>query len=784
MYPLFFIAVKNLKKKKGDVAVLFLLIMLAALLLYVSVSGLTGTVKVLDDAYEKAHTADYLFITNSDKELEIENVLLAQNEVEEYEKTECVYFNEGKFRKDKNVNESTLCIGAADDKRLISKLAGVSKHKMNYSDIYLPYYLKAAENYKDGDDIWLTFGSKEYKFTVAGFVEDPIFATPLNITVYSMYISRACMEDIMIENAAFKDSRCMQYKVRLKAGESSSDFDDKVISILNKEVQGITDKFNMGLNGELMKGGDAIMSNISMGIILIFSALLILVALIIIRFSIRNFMELNLKNIGIFQASGYTVRQLRMTSLLEMVMISFFGILAGNLSGTLVSDIIGTFQGVMMGISWNRGFDFKISVFTSITIFIIIIGVCTISSRAYGKVTVLDALRGGIHTHNFKKNFFPFEKSRLPYGIIMAGKNIMGEKLKNLSVLFIIMLLSFSSCVGFNLYQNFVLTTDNVLKIVGAEVGDVMLAGDDLGKVGEEIENWEEIESVLYFNSTNTKLSNGRNHQTLVCYIWKEPADLKNETIVRGRLPQYDNEIVLATRAADALNVEVGDVVYVEGTGEKKDYIICGIDQRTSNMGMDSLITMDGAERLNGNSQATTLHLYTRNGVSYNEIQNKILKEFPDISIMNGEKISSEALSGVEIGITAICIIFGIITLFVVAMVEVLLVRSKVIKERKNYGINKALGYTTYQLIRQTIINNMPVIITGSISGVIISTFLMNPMVVLCFSFCKMEKINLIFKPVWMVAVVMGIVAVAAVASFLSSLKICRIEPVKMLTED
>ncbi|MDE5781893.1 MAG: FtsX-like permease family protein [Lachnospiraceae bacterium] len=785
MYPLFFIAKKNLKKKKGDVAVLFILIMLATLLLYVSISGLTGTNRVLDTAYENAHTADYLFITNSERESEIENVLLAQKEVEEYEKTECIFFSDGKYRKDKNVSESPLCIGAADDKRLISKLAGVSVNNIRYSDIYLPFYLKAAQNYKEGDDIFLTFDGKEYKFNVAGFVEDPIFATPLNISIYYMYISRAYMEDIMNENTSFKNSRCMQYKVRLKHGESSNDFDDKIMSVFTEEVQGINDVYNIGLNGELMKGGDALMSNISMGIILIFSALLILVALIIIRFSIHNFMELNLKNMGILQASGYTIRQLRTISVLEMGIIAFFGILAGNMLGILLSDVIGNFQGIMIGISWNQGFNLKISAFTAIITFIIITGVCGISSAVYGKVTVLDALRGGIHTHNFKKNYFPFEKSHLPYSIIMAGKNIMGEKLKNLSILCIMILLSFASCVGLNLYQNFVLaTTDNLAKIVGAETGDVMLEGDDLERLGVEIENWDEIDNILYSNSINVKLINGKNHQTVLCDVWNEPAGLKNETIIRGRVPEFDNEIVLTTALADALNVDMGDVVYVESSGKKLDYVISGIDQKTGNMGLKSLMTMEGAKRLNGNISVSTLYLYTHNGVTYEEIQSKISNKFPEIRIINSEKLVAESAAGVKLGMAAICVIFVIITSFAVVMVEVLLVSSKIVKERKNYGINKALGYTTGRLICQTVINNMPIIVTGATLGAIISSFLMNPMMVLAFSFCKMEKISLDINPVWMIVAVIGIAVLAAAISFLSSLKISRIEPVKMLSEE
>ncbi len=52
MYVLYFLAKKNLKKKKGDVAVLLILTSLATLLLYTSISALTQTSQVIEAAFE------------------------------------------------------------------------------------------------------------------------------------------------------------------------------------------------------------------------------------------------------------------------------------------------------------------------------------------------------------------------------------------------------------------------------------------------------------------------------------------------------------------------------------------------------------------------------------------------------------------------------------------------------------------------------------------------------------------------------------------------------------
>ena len=63
MYRMFFIARNNLARKKNDAATLLVLLMLSTVLLYISVSVLRCTPKVIDTASEEAVTADFLYVS-------------------------------------------------------------------------------------------------------------------------------------------------------------------------------------------------------------------------------------------------------------------------------------------------------------------------------------------------------------------------------------------------------------------------------------------------------------------------------------------------------------------------------------------------------------------------------------------------------------------------------------------------------------------------------------------------------------------------------------------------
>ena len=85
MYPMFFIAKNNLKKHKGEVAILFILIFLAALLLFCSLSLMLsgpGAIKAHDEKY---HASDLLVFSTSEIQ---ENLAESMEKIASVEGTE------------------------------------------------------------------------------------------------------------------------------------------------------------------------------------------------------------------------------------------------------------------------------------------------------------------------------------------------------------------------------------------------------------------------------------------------------------------------------------------------------------------------------------------------------------------------------------------------------------------------------------------------------------------------------------------------------------------------
>lgn len=785
MYRLLFIARNNLKKKKSDVVVLVFLTMLAVTLLYVSNTALTNTGKVLDRVYEETNGADQIFVTASREREKLTELISSQDEVKQWEVNSCLYASAAKYRKEGEAeNEGSFCIGIMEEERTIQSYSIHDEGEKKKNSILLPYYFKAGYSYKTGDIIYLTLGANDYKFEVLGFIEDGLFATPMNISVYRCYIGQKYLDEIMTKEKGLLQDGCYEYKVKLKQGESSYKFDQKISEQIVKEISDIANYGNLGMNWESMKGGDAMMSNIGMGILMVFGILLIVVAIIIIRFSVQNFIQDNMKNIGILQATGYTSWELKIGGVLEMLCISLTGTVLGLLAGYLCGGAIGNLQAMFIGVSWRIGFDKKAALLTAALVNTVIFLVTFFTVRIYGKITVLNALRGGVATHNFRKNHIPLEKTNVFLQGALGLKSILKEKRKSGTVCMIVLILSFSSCVGFVLYQNFSLERENLLKLVGAETGDAVVEGENLEQIAKEISAWEEVVRVSYYSSCSAKLSKGEESTTLTVDFWKTPETLDYEALVVGRLPKYENEIVITTKVSEKLQAQVGDVIYVEGVGQRKDYIVCGIDQKINNMGMKALLNYKGAERLNGFCTTYYLYVHTKENVTYSQLEAMLNETYENIKIMDSKKLVESMIASIAIAMKLICIIFVAITVFVVCMVVMLLVKTKVSQERRNYGIYKALGFTTKQLILQMICSNLPQMVTGAVLGAVASVYLTDTLVISCVSFFGIKSCHMVINPFWQILTVAGITIVATLVTVAFSLKIRKIEPAQMLMSE
>ena len=528
-------------------------------------------------------------------------------------------------------------------------------------------------------------------------------------------------------------------------------------------------------------------TNIAASIVLILTIMLVIMAVIIMHFSIRNFIELNVQNIGLLQATGYTAKELRFACVMEQMIIGVIATGMAVIAGIFLSKPLSNLSGMMMGLSGFSGICIPalISTLTGIPAMVLIGSL--IATTSYKKLTVLESLRSGITSHNFKKNHFPLENSRLPLSLAMAGKNIFGSGKKSVFITLIVAGLAFSTCLGFTLFQNWALDQTALLKLVGFESSDIQAYAPGDNEFLKDMKDHPEVKKVNTWTTVpSMEVTYLDNSTSLGIDVYGDVSLLNNEYILEGHLPQNEKEIVLTAVEADILGVSVGDKVNVKSIVEDGtvSYTVSGIDQKINNLGKKAVMSEEGARRLNPDYKFYNVLVYLKDSSRSKELKKQWEKQYPDFQFTLVNDLIGSTINTIKDSMLAICVIFIIATCFVVILTQLLLTRAQVIRERTDLGVSKAMGYTSGELIRRTLMTNLPTIVLGIVIGLVMHIAFSNRMILIGLASFGIKQNNFVTSPVWFAVTAVIILGCAVITAFLSGSGITKLEPVKILKEE
>lgn len=818
MYKLYFIAKNNMKRQKGDMITFFILTFIAAFLIFNCASTLLGMGNVMDERFEEINGAhELLFTGDTDAENECAKKAFEDNEhIIDYEATPCLgLYAEYRNKDDDDWQEYQFFMESFNQEKRIMKTldSDIDVNTLSDNDILVPYFLNSR--FHVGDTFQFRIEDKVYDFNVAGYVQDPYFASSINITIYYIYISQEMIDKLKDEHPQNVQAY-MVHKGIIDESELApvtsnvieyiySTNDDTEYYTTSELEQEITESYKdyiapyssaepdknytgfLAVNWQAMRGGAQFLPMIAMAVIFMFAVLILVIAIIIISFSIKNFIQRNMKNTGILEASGYTVGELRGALSVQIVMVAFIGAVLGVIAAVLTSAQFGSLVSQVLGLSWNQPVNYKMAVFTVIILSLLILLVSRGTSKVYKKVTVLDALRGGINAHNFKRNFFPLEKTFLPTPMVLSFKETFGEVGRNVLMLLIMIVLTLSALLGFGMMENFGADPDRILKIMGFEGGTILVEADEDAR--EELMVMDGVDNVLEQYGFEPVVSKGDKNQNVYTYAFKDMDKRLNMVLIKGRTAKHDNEIMITSGVADDFDVNVGDVLKITYADKSEDYIITGIDQRMERMGRDISMTFEGAAKLLPVTPNIQYMITAKDGITYEELNDQVKKledegKINGVSTMDIAKNLTGTLATVNIAMKMLCIIISIITVLVVIFVEALVIRAKIVREWRSLGISKALGMTSGQLILQIMMSNVPVILAGTVIGALLSESFGSNVCIASFSLFGIRQVAFSISPIWQIITIIGILVVALFTAGLFGLRIRSLQPVTMITEE
>ena len=797
MYKLFFIARNNMKKQKGDMITFFVLTLFAAFLIFDAVSAVLGISHVLDDRFETTNGADFLLITgDSEAERECASQAITENpHVKDYEATPmltAVLSYRNAKREEWEEYEFLIEDISAEKRYMIHEPGSVTLAK---DEILLPLNLQG--NFAVGDTLQIRLGDDIYDFRVAGYMEDPYFCCTMNITVYYAYMSREGMEMLLAAHPEPEIRRSLIHKGIL----DREAYPDYHTTDLEKQA---TDRYKelitpiaagnpehnyldyIAVSWENMRGGSGFLPMIVCAMVMLFAVIILVVAMIIISFSIRNFIQRSMKETGVLEAGGYTVRELRGALTVQIALAALLGSIAGVALGIATFGVFGKVVSGVLGLSWNQPVNTAAAVITVLALTGIMILEARWVSRMFRKFTVLDALRGGINAHNYRRNHLPLEKNRLPVPAALSVKNALSNPGRNILLAAVAMILTIAMLIGFGMYENFGKNTERMVEILGFEGGEISVQGDRA--LGDELRKLDGVSRVLANYSFEPVFSFNGKEKSTHTYAVDDMANTANTIVIEGRMQKYENEIMLTSALARDLGAKVGDVVTVTFGSRSAEYLVTGTNQRMEQMGRTGYMTLAGAERIVPNLNTLIYLVEGEEGVTYDDLKTEVdaLAAEKGITLPTSDlwTTTENTIGAMSAAMKALCIGIAVLTILIVAFVEALIIRAKIVREWRGMGISKALGMTSGGLILQIMLSNLPAIAAGVLAGVLLAPAAGSRLTLAILSIFGIERLPFHIPAGYMAVTAAAILAVALGTAGLLGLKVRKINPVQMITEE
>lgn len=648
------------------------------------------------------------------------------------------------------------------------------------SGIYLPIIEKGDADWQHqiGDEYKIDTGDgAELSCTVCGFLNSAMMGSN-NCMMCGYMLTDDKYDELNGMASDFRKWVCVS--IRLKDKFQSGEFEAELKNAL-------TDEFpDLGINSssyEFVTTTRYISQSICAAIISGVAFIIILIAVVVISSNVVNYIKENMQNLGALKAIGYTSRQL-----VSAQTAQFSGIaLAASAVGVALSYTVFPYVADMMNQQTGIPYEVRfLPIPCVITIAFIVVAVALavfLSARGIKKIEPITALRRGISTHNFKKNHVPLDKTAAPINFALALKTTLSGVKQNVTVCVTMLALSLILVFAGVMYNNVIADVTPMLNMVVGEFADyaVLVDKNDEDEFFLEMEKDDRVEKIYQF-SQNYVLHKGG--AELEVRFSDDPSKMNNQKFfIEGRFPKYENEVAVGVKYAKDNGLKIGGEITLSYEGKSFTYLITGYTQYSNQLGADCFLTNKGFDKI-ADSYGIANYIDLKDGTDINEFDEEIFERFGDKIILTDmvqayiDESSSVYTSLVTVIVTAVLVLSVLIIVFVLYLLVKMLLNNK----KCDYGILKALGYTTKQLVLQTAISFMPPMIVSTAVGIAMSTFVVNPLIAVFLGGIGIVKCTFEVSALFNVIAGAGLVLFAFGAACLLSLRIRKIAPRELLS--
>ena len=772
----------NMKKKKGSFIGVFILMFIISVTVTSILSAYLSGYERYDIASKEENAPDIInVIFEKDYDESYEEKLKLQEEVKDVENIKGMRYKHGLNIKGKDLNSGILMF-AYEPEIFSNELENGDRMNVpKEGEIYLPKFFKEKYNCAVGDELTFVSEDKDYTFTISDFFEDTTFGTSV-ISRKRVYINPSDFEELYDSNNkefAHISSLYTMLKDEYKG-------QGKVIKDINKATSIQKYGANCTVFAE-SKHYTFMMPDILSAILLGFSCLLLIILMVVIAQSIASSIEMEYKTYGIFKAMGFSNIQLRIIILIKYVIASVAGMIIGTIVGGFIEDSVGEIILDGTGLFWLGGIKYKECILVFAIILLIISLFILLFTRKITTISPVRAISFGNAPIHFSSrlNFSLGSLEFVPLSVKLGFKQVVTHMKQSVVLVFIILTLTFFTISMYSLGE--VLTGDTIEELFNPTGCDlsVYYSAENEGEIPNikaEIEKCTGIDKE--FKITNTYKTVDDNN--LLIRVTDNNDNILGKP-KEGRTPKYDNEVMTTPIMAEELGKGIGDTVTVDdANGNKKDYMIVGLQQALNDVGRNITMLESGMKRLNPEFKLTAKEFRLTDPEKTEEIIENLEsiygKDNYDLSFSNDYKASREDF-GIINDVNLVTKVIFVLSVIIVGIIVVLVCSKNIMKMRSDIGVLKSQGCTNGDIKSQLAIEFFIISLIGSILGVVFNVIFNDKLMYVFFKYVGITEYVTEYNLKILLVPVAAITLFTIAASWVISGKVRKITPKNLIVE-
>ena len=726
---------KDLQRKKLLNCILLAFVFISALFLASSAINFVRSSDALERFAEMSRTPDY-YIGLDFEQLDFEEWVKRNDNITEYEvmhyiTQERVTLSDGRHIRTMDV-PNLVVPGKKHD--LVFDMSGNIVNTVELGKIAISLYLAEKYDLQTGDTLSISLGSLKETLTISHILKDYAYGH------VGMGFNRALISHSDFDRYAAEsgDDKYTMWSFSVK--DLSRFINDK-----NQQDFLITYE----LTSDVMRT-TYILEQITSATMLIVSAVLIIIAISLLRFTIRFTIEEDFREIGVMKAIGVKETAVRRLYLVKYLAIALVGAALGGISALPFSKLLIVDLGKRIVLIEGNEIYIICAICAACVVGLVML-FCWRTTGRIRKVSAIQAIREGSSGERFKrKGILRLRGGRHGSAPVFMACNDILAGLRNYIIIFLALVAGLQLIIlPFNLLTT--MTHGSIIKYMALSGGDFYV-GDmfiDYAKIGSDFKNdpsfdklvarAEQMEREYAEKGVDVSVNTGvifrpqvyvsdPFDQITIIALTQTNGEVVDVNYLTGTPPKLSNEIAMTTVSLGNLDVSLGDSVHMVFGDDDHEYIVTATFESVSEGGAAIILPPGLIPDIRFFTGVSTYQLSFRDRENIPAQIEKIKAIESEWEYNSPDEVMGNYMSDVVNGMEYLIKTLTIIALGIITLVTFLICNTLIARDKGSVALLKSIGFNRHALRVWQTARIIIVSLAAGVAGVGLS-YVLNPFV-------------------------------------------------------